>query len=115
MDGCHLFITDTNVIAEMKNKSNSFSLSSDVTLIITHTASQRAQRRKDWIVSEPEVAKPNQIHFGTDNVRKKKCLNALVHFSRNLQNHFTLKSKLDIYIKLYTTKLLRQNFPNSTF
>lgn len=61
---------DSNNIGKMKNKFNSFS--SDITLIITHTASQRAPRRESWTVSEPEVAKPNQIYFGIDNVRRKK-------------------------------------------
>lgn len=96
MDGHHLVITDTNVffvvvVVELSLFFFPF-LSNDVTLIITHTASQRAQRRKDWTVSEPEVAKPNQIHFGFDNVRKLKCLYALVHLE-NHQNHFTLSSQ----------------------
>lgn len=93
VDGCHLFVTNANVIAEMKNKSNSFSFLKQWrhTHNYTHCLPDHStQRRKDWTVSEPEVAKPNQIHFGNDNVRKN---NALLHFSWNHQNHFTLSSQ----------------------
>lgn len=50
------------------------SCSCDITLIITHTASQRAPRRKKWTVSESEVAKPNlnTLEVITQKERKKK-------------------------------------------
>lgn len=65
------------------------SCSCDITLIITHTASQRAPRRKKWTVSESEVAKPNlnTLEVITQKERKKKkkkCFDALVHFSQSL-------------------------------
>lgn len=68
VDGCHLTRMDSNITGKMKDKFNS--CSSDITLIITHTASQRAPMRENWTVSEPEVAKPNQIYFGIDTVRR---------------------------------------------
>lgn len=57
------------------------SCSCDITLIITHTASQRAPRRKKWTVSESEVAKPNlnTLEVITQKERKKKKKNALTH------------------------------------
>lgn len=36
-------------------------------------------------MSEPEVVKPNQIHFGIDDIREKNALNTLVHFLKTIE------------------------------
>lgn len=48
-----------HVLKTTTKKNNILTSLCDITLIITHTASQRAPRRKTWTVSESEVAKPN--------------------------------------------------------
>lgn len=65
MDG---FERHSNIVV-LENKPLFLFLRSGITLIPTHTATQRAQRGEDRAVS----SKPNQINFGIDNVRKKNA------------------------------------------
>lgn len=68
-----------------------------------HTLPPRGHRSRDKTVSEPEVAKPNQINFGTDNVRgEKKKQPWGKHYTLHISAFF-LKPPKSFYTFMYKT------------